>query len=61
MFCDENNVISDEEHLSSFACFFPYNRKYDENDNIIYRDNADSILADIYENIYGLCNEETEK
>lgn len=61
MFCDENNVISDEEYPSSFAYFFPYDKEYDENDNIIYRDNADSILADIYENIYGFCNEEIEK
>lgn len=57
MFCDENSVITDEEYPSSFAYFFPYDKEYDENDNIIYRDNADSILA----NIYGFYNEETEK
>lgn len=60
-FCDEDYVIADGDLLSSFAYFMPYDKKHDEDDNIIYRDNKDSILADIYENIYGFCDQETEK
>lgn len=60
-FCDENYDIADGDSLSSLAYFMPYDKKYDEDNSIIYQDNMDSILADIYENIYGFCNEETEK
>ena len=53
-FCDENQVIADGELVSSGISFIPYDKKYDENDNIIYRDNVETILADIYKTIYAI-------
>lgn len=50
-FYDEDRVIADGEPVSS-AYFMPYDKKYDENDNIIYRNNMETILADIYNTIY---------
>lgn len=52
-FCDEDHVIADGEPISS-AYFNPYDKRYDENDNITYRDNAETILADIYNTIYAV-------
>lgn len=58
-FCDEAYVIADGEPVSS-AYFMPYDKKYDENDNIIYRDNAETILQDIYNTIYAIPSFETK-
>jgi hypothetical protein len=52
-FCDENDSLADEEDAVDLPYFFPYEKTYDKEDNIIFRDNAESILEDIYEMIYG--------
>lgn len=51
-FYDEDSVIADGDTRSSFTSFMPYHRKYDENDTLIYRDNVETVLADIYKTIY---------
>lgn len=56
-FCDEDHVITDGESISSFTSFTPYDKRYDENDNIIYRDNVETLLADIDKIIYGIVEE----
>lgn len=50
-FCDEDHVIADGEPVSS-AYFNPYDKKYDENDNIVYRDTVETILKKIDETVY---------
>lgn len=51
-FCDKDYVIMGGDTRLSCTSFRPYNRTYDENDNIVYRDNTESLLANIYKTIY---------
>ena len=52
-FCDKDDVVTDGD-LASSAYFMPYEKRYDENDNIIFRDNVETILSDIYNTIYAI-------
>ena len=51
-FYDAAHGIPDAESLSEYTFFFPYDKKFDENDNIVYRDTLETILADIDKTIY---------
>lgn len=51
-FYDAAHGIPDAESLSEYTVFFPYDKKFDENDNIVYRDTLETILADIDKTIY---------
>lgn len=53
-FYDAAHGIPDAESLSEYTVFFPYDKKFDENDNIVYRDTLETILADIDKTIYGI-------
>lgn len=57
IFCDENHVIGEGESLYSFSVFMPYEKKNDEDGNVIYQDSVESILKDINETIYGVSAE----
>jgi len=57
IFCDENSVIADGESLYAFPVFMPYDMKNDEDDNVIYQESVESVLADINETIYGILAE----
>lgn len=56
-FYDAAHSIPDTESLSEYTSFFPYNKKFDENDNIVYRDTVETIRADIDKTIYGIKGE----
>ena len=51
-FYDAAHGIPDAESLSEYTFFFPYDKKFDENDNIVYRNTVETILADIDKTIY---------
>lgn len=51
-FCDENCAIVDGESISLGIFITPFDKKFDENDNIVYRYTVEAILADIDETIY---------
>ena len=51
-FYDAAHGIPDAESLSEYTVFFPYDKKFDENDNIVYRDTLETILTDIDKTIY---------
>lgn len=53
-FYDAAHGIPDAESLSEYTFFSPYDKKFDENDNIVYRDTVEAILADIDKTIYGI-------
>ena len=53
-FYDAAHGIPDAESLSEYTSFSPYRKKFDENDNIVYRDTVETILADIDKTIYGI-------
>lgn len=56
-FCDKNQAAADGEAASLFVGFTPYDKKFDENDNIVYRDNVETLLSDIDKTIYGIGEE----
>ena len=56
-FCDKNQAVTDREPASSFVIFRPYDKKFDENDHIVYRDNVETLLPDIDKTIYGIGEE----
>lgn len=51
-FCDEDCAIVGGETISPSTFITPFDKKFDENDNIVYRDNVETILANIYKTIY---------
>lgn len=51
-FYDAAHGIPNAESLSEYSSFSPYRKKFDENDNIVYRDTLETILADIDKTIY---------
>lgn len=56
-FYDAAHGSPDAESLSEYTSFSPYRKKFDENDNIVYRDTLETILADIDKTIYGIKGE----
>lgn len=56
-FCDKNQAGTDGKPASCFVRFTPYDKKFDENDHIVYRDNVETLLSDIDKTIYGMGEE----
>ena len=51
-FCDKDCAIVGGETISPSTFITPLDKKFHENDNIVYRDNVETILANIYKTIY---------